>query len=530
MVDVFLIIVAIIMSAVVFFCCGMLVIVMSHPDDGTRAKLPKAITVFGLWLAFISVLLLPYDVANQKGAGGGIPVSVIWQIVFMTTAAMVSFVIPYAFWYYESDTIEDDGEFGEDHSDNPKKKSGCLSTQAGTALCYTLCFFVVFTTILVIMYAFLHNAIVPVTRIAQSPLSVVSTSAPFYRDTAGCVQQLDETIMNCITTSFDWTIPVTFPVYVIAFLAFLGWWFFSLFAGVGLISLPMDLINDFRTRPKKMTTREKMEMKGELAERAATLLRLGDGMYSKFREIRVKSSSAKRKEFKLQSKFESHFYLLKRDVDIYNRVLELRNQNPLIPIGKLFCGIIGIILSLFWILHMALFMLPETPIDDFLNVFFIDLESVGNGSFPLFGVLAFALFSFYLLWAVVAGNFKLGIRLIIFTLYPMEYGKTRMNAFLANTWVILLCSVPTVQFCTLAFPIYARYTDVDMVFGTQIQYLQFLTEFWKNNVFIIALLCINFLTIVYLLVCPKDRNADVEAEIAGLTEERNKQMKGLTAI
>jgi LMBR1 domain-containing protein 1 len=90
--------------------------------------------------------------------------------------------------------------------------------------------------------------------------------------------------------------------------------------------------------------------------------------------------------------------------------------------------------------------------------------------------------------------------------------------------------VPTVQFCTLAFPIYARYTDVDMVFGTQIQYLQFLTEFWKNNVFIIALLCINFLTIVYLLVCPKDRNADVEAEIAGLTEERNKQMKGLTAI
>jgi LMBR1 domain-containing protein 1 len=90
---------------------------------------------------------------------------------------------------------------------------------------------------------------------------------------------------------------------------------------------------------------------------------------------------------------------------------------------------------------------------------------VCTGNFALFGVCAFAAYGFYLLWAVIKGNFKLGVRFGVVKIFPMEVGKTKMSAFLANSWVILLCSVPTVQFCVDAFPLYARETQVDSTYS-----------------------------------------------------------------
>jgi hypothetical protein len=52
-------------------------------------------------------------------------------------------------------------------------------------------------------------------------------------------------------------------------------------------------------------------------------------------------------------------------------------------------------------------------------------------------------------------------------IYPMEVNNTLMNAFLINTWFILLISVPLVQFSAFAFPIYVRYTSINMLFGVQ---------------------------------------------------------------
>lgn len=79
----------------------------------------------GLWLAFASVLILPFDVANSRGSGehfrcathtavahscsvsgGGLRVDVMWYIAYVTLAILVTFLIPFAFFYYESDTAE----------------------------------------------------------------------------------------------------------------------------------------------------------------------------------------------------------------------------------------------------------------------------------------------------------------------------------------------------------------------------------------------------------------------------------------
>jgi hypothetical protein len=39
-------------------------------------------------------------------SGGGLRVDVMWYIAYVTLAILVTFLIPFAFFYYESDTAE----------------------------------------------------------------------------------------------------------------------------------------------------------------------------------------------------------------------------------------------------------------------------------------------------------------------------------------------------------------------------------------------------------------------------------------
>ena len=80
--NVMLIIVLVVMMMLLLFCVGILIVKFGHPNDKNQAKFPKAIVALGLWMAFASILVLPYDVANARGSGGGIRVDIIWQILY----------------------------------------------------------------------------------------------------------------------------------------------------------------------------------------------------------------------------------------------------------------------------------------------------------------------------------------------------------------------------------------------------------------------------------------------------------------
>jgi len=95
-----------------------------------------------------------------------------------------------------------------------------------------------------------------------------------------------------------------------------------------------------------------------------------------------------------------------------------------------------------------------------------------NDAFPLFGTLLFALFAFYLQMAVVKGNFKFGLNLLIFRVHPMRKGATLMSSFLFNVGLILLATTAAIQFCATAFSLYADGTAVLDIFGNQLTSLQ----------------------------------------------------------
>jgi len=304
---------------------------------------------------------------------------------------------------------------------------------------------------------------------------------------------------------------VTFPIYVIAMMGFVGWFLFVFFAGVGLASLPIDSICAYVYRPKHMDAIEFAEAQLSVRTRVNELIEIGELLKSERADKAASGSQgyfARRKGNSMDrntvNKFKQAVFILEGDVEELKLCHEnFHNYNPLVPIAKLMFGLLATILSVFWILQICLFILPPVPITGFLNDYFEWFDSW----FPLFGVLSVGMFSLYLYMAVVQGCFKLGVRFFFFTLHPMKVNGTYMNSFLFNLGIVLLCSIPVVQFSTIAFADYARFTNVNQIFGVQVKYLRFFKYFWTTNAFIYAILAMALVSTAYFSCKPRDNPA-----------------------
>ncbi len=539
-VEIFLIVMAVVVALLITAIAIVTLIKFQHPDDKNQAWFPKITVVCGIILVFAAAMVMPFDVAARDYIS--IDVHLLWMIILIAVAAFALLIVPFAFFYYESD-IDDVRANG--------KVRGCCDRQLASAICYTFIFAVIVIALTVVLYATPANtAEIPTHRIIQdvtnfvpictSPLGTAGNTIAPFRNTASsgetCLQQGGG--CSSLGTTFNWNISVSFVVYFFALLAFLGWWFFFLFAGVGLVALPMELINDFRTRPKPMTTTAYAMQCSELADRcdaqieSALLLRDGP-KGAKARETEEDGWGKRFRHRKFSRQIvaaEQEYYFLQRDFDLLKISKEFSKSNPLWYVLKLVLGIIGLVLSIAWVLQIALFILPgvNNEVDPFLNTLFIRLSNLASGDFPLFGVLAYAIFVFYLMWCTMTGAFKVGIRILIIRMFPMEVGKTMMNSFLANVWVLLLCTFPLIQFIATAFPVYARYTAVEALFGNQIRYLRGFNVFWRYNIFVIMMLAIAFITIIVMICCPNDRRKDLKKKLDERAAARPRRL-GTTA-
>jgi LMBR1 domain-containing protein 1 len=535
-VETFLVISAVVVSVAILAIALVTLIKFQHPDDKNQAWFPKFMVILSLFLVFGTAMIMPYDVAARGNPG--IDMNLLWQIVLIAVAAFALVLIPFAFFYYEGEV--------EDVNDEGRGRK-CCDGQCCSAICYTFFFAVIIIVLCVILYATPANtAEVPTHRISQPVnnfveicTSVLGTPgngvAPF-RNTASSGTECLAQGGGCsdLGQTFTWSISVTFIVYLFALLSFIGWWFFFLFAGVGLVGLPLDLINDFRTRPKPISSSKWLQECSALVERCDAQLtvanKLRDGPGGAKEYMNAPSGFGQRlrqrKLTRAMLSAEQDYYFLRRDFDLLKYSREFSKTNPLWYGLKLVLGVLGAFLSVAWLLHIILFILPgrNNEVDPFLNTLFIELEGVASGDFPLFGVLAYAIFVFYLMWATMIGAFKVGIRILIVRMYPMEVGKTYMNAFLANCWVLLLCTFPMVQFIATAFPIYARYTAVEAIFGNQVRYLRGIKVFWINNVFIIMMLAIAILAIPVFLICPNSKKKELKKKLEEKATERQKRI------
>ena len=164
------------------------------------------------------------------------------------------------------------------------------------------------------------------------------------------------------------------------------------------------------------------EKKKEIGEQADRLLKDMDKL-SKDRKEAVKANYWRDSKAQKYRRSENAF---KRDVmfldDQYKKLeyaYKNGGANPLLYFGKVTIGFLGSIVSLFWFIHILIYVLPVTvraqPLGPFLNDFFDKTFQA-----PIFGIVFYGIFVFWLLACVIKGLVKLGVRFVFFTIYPIK--------------------------------------------------------------------------------------------------------------
>lgn len=187
-----------------------------------------------------------------------------------------------------------------------------------------------------------------------------------------------------------------------------------MFAGVGFIALPVDLLKSYLHRPRETITKsEFIRQATEMGKRAKVLVSSLTAVHKEQKANGVnRKTKAKVKELTAE--------LLALEEEEY----QLREKYPqgddpglawaMTVIGyflSLVFGVVSVALTGCWLIHLVVYCFMSPPLSPMLNQMFIDLDSV----FGLFGTLFFAIFCFYLVCCTIKGNLKLGLNLLIFT-------------------------------------------------------------------------------------------------------------------
>eukprot|EP00444_Apocalathium_aciculiferum_P026342 CAMPEP_0183419728 /NCGR_PEP_ID=MMETSP0370-20130417/25978_1 /TAXON_ID=268820 /ORGANISM="Peridinium aciculiferum, Strain PAER-2" /LENGTH=569 /DNA_ID=CAMNT_0025603559 /DNA_START=23 /DNA_END=1730 /DNA_ORIENTATION=+ len=493
MVDAFLLIFVLVIIGAAFFANVKVLMYYQQPEDSGFGSsiFCKGIIVFSLTLAWMLNILLPVDVRNSRPRPGVIDMKVVWTTAFFTLAAFVVLVVPAAMFYTE---VEGDDVIKK------KRRYVCCNM-------FILLFFVV--AAIALSYPFLANASMP----------VFEYSCDQWQDGDDVVPPSQVGLSAC--SGFEEThleMKVGFDVYIIAVMCFVGWLFFVVFGGIGLSAVPLDLILEYTDRPKPIDEQMYQQRRRLLGQAASLLMVQADSLQGKDCDLaNSKGWRAGREKRAVRAdynKFKRDVMLLETEFERLKISKFHKGENLAVSIAKLTMGILCAIMSIMWVLHIILVVVvpqldPGSDIQ-FLDAIFSACE--GSGLYPL-GVALFAVFTLYLLACVVKGCLKFGMRIFfLFSIHPMRHQSTPLNSILFNVEMVLITSAAVCQFSQTAFRDYARLTDAEVIFSAQVKYMSFYSFFFKNNIFIWALLGFFVLALIYLLVKPRD-NADFRPDM-----------------
>ncbi|KAJ3346543.1 hypothetical protein HDU91_007013 [Kappamyces sp. JEL0680] len=226
----------------------------------------------------------------------------------------------------------------------------------------------------------------------------------------------------CCSTPVVNSVVVSPLVFIVAVLTLLGWAIFSVFCGVGMAALPYDMLHEFKHRPRPITATHRKRQVGEqatiLMEEYKTLTQelkqaaRGNNFSRKYRTIKNRENQFRKNVMILE-------YHYKNLEDGYR----FQGGNIILQYAKFLFACLGVILTLLWIIHCALYVIPQTlknqglpinPIDGFLNNMLNMTKDI-----PIVGIALYSLFVFYLFACVIKGNHKVGMRVVFFTIHPL---------------------------------------------------------------------------------------------------------------
>ena len=370
------------------------------------------------------------------------------------------------------------------------------------------------TAILLILYAFFNKVHIPITGFFATTADFSHAYDPlsdFTRVTAKGTLRFD----GAAAQLMDLPMTVTFLIYIVGCISWLGSWFFCIFAGVGLVLLPVDMIRWWKDRPRPLDIEAVIKEKKMLIKRADDLLEVAKIFKEEVQKSKRTGDSRKKGlDRKNWNKLKVAVQQMEVKADHLGLCLEITHDleptwsSTLLPWVYLVCGVIGIVISTLWFLQVCLYILPRAfdammgkPQSQsgilFLNEYLQSLDS----SVPFFGTLTIAIMVFWLQLCMIKGVFSLGLRIFIIGIHPMKYGKTLANTFLVNVSMVLLSSPSLIAFCCEAFTSYTRSTDASVIFSVQIRYMDFFRPFYDMGIFTITFT--GFAVLAFVWVCAR---------------------------
>ena len=304
--------------------------------------------------------------------------------------------------------------------------------------------------------------------------------------------------------SETWKVRVSLITYAMSMIATIGWLLFLLFGAIGLVTLPFDWIREFITRPRAVISRAQyIERARDLSRRAKDIMEVAEALRRQER-----SSGRSRKWRKNYAALQVQVSVLEDDQAQLETVFpqgEDPSYNWTITVimywVKLVAGILALALTVAWVLQIILYILIDPPVTPLLN----DLFRAANDVFPLFGTLLFGLFVFYLQAAVIKGNFRFGLNLLLFRVHPVKQGGTMMSSFLFNVALVLLASTACIQFAASAFALYANGTAILDIYGNTLRSLEGIRYIYTENIYVYAFIGLIFLTAIILMIRGPDK-------------------------
>lgn len=155
----------------------------------------------------------------------------LWLIVFLSIVIFIVVLLPFAIYFYEADD-------GEDDPTGNRQVMEALKMEAATVIAAVVFIIVLFVTV--------SKSHIPMRALEVNSMS---TTKGFHAYVDGATLSAEEiTVASAIVhQSIKVTLDVSFPVYTVGLTSFVGWFGFSIFCGIGLVALPLDLMLCDRT-------------------------------------------------------------------------------------------------------------------------------------------------------------------------------------------------------------------------------------------------------------------------------------------
>ena len=437
---------------------------------------------------------------------GSLQTASMWIAMFYIIAVFVAFLIPLQIFFYEA-------------SDDKRS----FQSRFCEALQYQGVALIVVGIALGIMYWQINSFSYPVSSypVTQSDATTCSNDCigPFFNPNTSTLTVEMVPLANPSVSQKISSVPNLFGVYLASFTSFIGWFLFCMYTGIGLVSLPIDLVKSFLYRPRYIPKETYLRLREEYRNRVNELYGLGEKMQKDRKKYDEKYSGMGYYSRYQQNSAQRTFLLeFKKQVAQVEADLEdLRvcheawtSYNPLIPYVKLFLGFVSACLSICWVLQVVLYILPQyrpTGASIVPTYFLNTLITWGllYSGFALIGVIFIALFGLYLFICNLDGNFRVGLKFLIIEIHPMKFGETYMNSFLVNVLLLLLQTPALLNFLALSFSNTVVLTDIDTIMNVSVYYTVFFIYFFQNNVFIWLLLAFVVLAACLIYALPDDR-------------------------